>query len=51
MLYPPEVLGPLLSSDIEDLYPNEEHLISVARRIVAPGIKYLHSCGVVQGGM
>jgi serine/threonine protein kinase len=48
-----EVLGPPLSSDIEDLYPDEEYPIDIAKRItsqVARGVQYLHSCGVVHGG-
>jgi len=48
-----EVLGPPLSSDIEDLYPDEEYPIDIVKRITsqgARGVKYLHSCGVVYGG-
>jgi serine/threonine-protein kinase SRPK3 len=48
-----EVLGPPLSSDIEDLYPSEEYPVHVAKRIVAQiarGLEYLHHCGVVYGG-
>jgi serine/threonine protein kinase len=48
-----EVLGPPLSSDIEELYPDEEYPIDIAKSIicqVARGVKYLHSCGVVHGG-
>ena len=48
-----EVLGPLLSLDIKELYPSEEYPISLAKRIVAQitrGLEYLHHCGVVHGG-
>ena len=48
-----EVFGPPLSSDIEELYPDEEYPIGIAKRIssqIAHGLEYLHSCGVVHGG-
>ncbi len=49
-----DVLGPPLSSDIEELYPDEEYPIGMAKRIssqIARGLEYLHSQGVVHGGM
>ena len=48
-----EVLGPPLSSDLEELYPDERYPIGMAKRIssqIARGLEYLHSCGVVHGG-
>ena len=49
-----EVLGPSLASDIEDLYPDEQFPIDIAKRMSAQithGIQYLHRNGVVHGGM
>ena len=48
-----EVLGPPVSSDIEELYPDEKYPIGIAKRIVsqiARGLEYLHHCEVVHGG-
>lgn len=48
-----EVLGPPLSSDIEELCPSEEHPVGLAKRMatqIARSMEYLHHCGVVHGG-
>lgn len=48
-----KVLGPPLSSDLEELYPDEEYPVGIAKLIssqIACGLEYLHSCGVVHGG-
>ncbi len=42
-----EVLGPALSSDIEDLYPDEEYPV-VSQ--IARGLQYLHHLQGVHGG-
>jgi serine/threonine-protein kinase SRPK3 len=48
-----EVLGPPVSSDLEEVYRDEMYPIDIAKRIVsqiARGMEYLHHCGVVHGG-
>ncbi|KAJ6593559.1 kinase-like domain-containing protein, partial [Mycena capillaripes] len=47
-----EVLGPSLSEDLEDLYPDECLPPNIVRRLITQiglGVKFLHSRGVVHG--
>ncbi|GJJ06229.1 hypothetical protein Clacol_000419 [Clathrus columnatus] len=49
-----EVLGPPISSDIEEIYPNEVFPIEVAKRIsaqIAHGLAYIHTAGIVHGDL
>jgi len=49
-----ELLGPNLTSDIEDLYPDECFPLEIARRFVgqlAMGVNFLHKRGVVHGDL
>ncbi|KAF8529796.1 hypothetical protein JB92DRAFT_2695615, partial [Gautieria morchelliformis] len=49
-----EVLGPSIGADLDDIYDDEQYQIDVAKNVVAQvmcGVAYLHSCGVVHGGL
>lgn len=50
-----EVLGPSISTDIEDIYDDGDlYPIDIAKKLVTQvtrGVAYLHRCGVVHGGM
>ncbi|GJJ15407.1 hypothetical protein Clacol_009683 [Clathrus columnatus] len=49
-----EVLGPPISSDIEDIYPDEIFPIEIAKRMstqVAHGLAYIHKAGIVHGDL